>query len=190
MSTIIAGRFETQAAAESALRALADAGFQRDEYGSFYLTAPGQHSTYPIGGDAHHDEGAKHAGNTAAAGGAIGAATGLALGTAVGAALEPSMAAVGAMAGAGVGAYTGSLVGGLSGTRSGDPSKASVEEPVERPAGIMVSVCVDRSGIEDKAIGVLREHGALDLERATGEWKAGEWIDFDPRKPARLITPT
>ena len=112
---------------------------------SFYLNPPGQHATYPIGGDAHHDEGTKHAGKTAAAGAAVGGVTGLALGTAVAAAAEPGLAAVAAIAGAGVGAYVGSLAGGLTGTEHGDPREASTEEPVERNAGVMVAVRVDRT---------------------------------------------
>jgi hypothetical protein len=187
MSNIIAGRFKTQPDAEGALRAIADAGFQRDEYGSFYLNPPGQHATYPIGGDAHHDEGTKDSGKTAVKGGALGGAAGLALGTAAGAAVDPAFVAAGAVAGAGVGAYVGSLAGGLTGARSGDAREATLAEPVERASGVMVAVCVDRDGTLDKALRVLREHGALDLERAMGDWRSGAWIDFDPRRPPQLI---
>ena len=52
---------------------------------------PGQHDQHPIGGDAAHDEGTKHAGKTAAAGAAVGGVTGLAIGTAAAAALEPGL---------------------------------------------------------------------------------------------------
>ncbi len=76
MATIIAGRFDTQARADEAQEALALTGFDRSEYGSFYLGPPGQHAQHPIGGDAHHDEGTKHSGATAAAGGALGGAAG------------------------------------------------------------------------------------------------------------------
>jgi len=187
MSKIIAGRFETQREADRALGALADAGFQRDEYGSFYLTPAGQHAVYPIGGDAHHDEGTKDSGKTALAGSAIGGATGAVLGTAVGAAMDAGFTAAGAVAGAGVGAYVGSLAGALTGARSGDPRNASREEPVERAAGVMVVVRVDRDGTQDDAVRVLHAEGALEVERAIGEWRDGTWADFDPRRAPDLL---
>lgn len=187
MSKIIAGRFETQAEADRAIDALKSAGFATREYTSFYLTPAGQHAEYRFGGDAHHDEGTKKSGKTAAAGAAIGGVTGLAVGTAAAAAIEPGFTAAGAIAGAGVGAYVGSLAGGLKGTRSGDPEKASLEEPVERASGVMVAVCVDRNGTEREALQVLRTHGALEVERASGEWRSGSWADFDPRRTPRLI---
>ena len=187
MSKIIAGRFETQPEADRALEGLAKAGFSAQEYTSFYLAPAGQHAEYPIGGDAHHDEGTKRSGKTAAAGAAIGGVTGLAIGSAAAAAAEPGFTAAGAIAGAGVGAYVGSLAGGLKGTRSGDPEKASIEEPVERASGVMVAVCVDRDGTDGEALQVLQRHGALEVERASGEWRSGSWVDFDPRRTPQII---
>ena len=70
MATIIAGRFDTQDAADRALDALERAGFRRSDMQSFYLSPPGQHATYVLGGDAHHDEGTKEAGHTAQVGAA------------------------------------------------------------------------------------------------------------------------
>lgn len=190
MSKLIAGRFETQAAADAATAALAGAGFRPDEYGSFYMTPPGQHAQYPIGGDAHHDEGSKHSGKTAAVGGIVGGVAGLAAGGLAAAAGAPGLAPAAAIAGAGVGAYAGSLAGGLSGARAGDPAQASPEEPVERPSGVMVAVCVDREGTHDTAVDVLRSQGARDVEEAEGDWRDGTWADFDPlgtANPARKL---
>src|SRR5687767_15893084 len=116
MANIIAGIVETQEAGDRVIAALRAQGFGADDLMSFYLNPPGQHATYPIGGDAHHDEGTKHAGKTAAAGAAVGGVTGLALGTAVAAATDSGLGAMAARAGAGVGAYVGSLAGGLTGT--------------------------------------------------------------------------
>jgi hypothetical protein len=187
MARIIAGRFETQAQADNAIAALRAAGVSASDVSSFYISAPGQHATYPVGGDAHHDEGTKESGAKAGAGAAVGSVTGLALGTATGAALgEPGFTAAGAIAGAGIGGYVGSLAGGLMGTRSGDPDQASLSEPVERSSGVMVAVCVDRTE-EANAISVLRAQGALELERATGEWRNGAWRDFDARRSPELI---
>jgi hypothetical protein len=187
MARIIAGRFETQPQADAALEALSRAGFRKEDYTSFYLTPPGQHDAYPIGGDAHHDEGTKESGKKAITAAAIGSVTGLALGTATGAALgEPGFTAAGAIAGAGIGGYVGSLAGGLAGSRAGDPAQATKDEPVERASGIIVAVRVDES-TERQAIEVLRTQGALEIERAQGEWHNGAWIDFDPRRVPDII---
>lgn len=189
MSKIIAGRFETQTAADAAAAALAEAGFARSEYGTFYVTTPGQHAQYPIGGDAHHDEGTKHSGKTAAVGGLIGGVAGLAAGGIAAAAGEPGFVAPAVIAGAGVGAYAGSLQGGLKGARAGDPSKANPDEPVERPAGVVLAVCADREGTAQPAADILKRQGAMDVEEAQGVWRNGVWEDFDPTsRPQRKIT--
>ena len=188
MAKIIAGRFETQTDADRTLDALRRAGFETGSYGSFYLNPPGQHAEYPIGGDAHHDEGTKESGKKAGTAAAIGSVTGLALGTATGAALgEPGFTAAGAIAGAGIGGYVGALAGGLAGSRSCDPEQATLEEPVERAPGIIVAIAVDGEGAEGRAIDVLRAQGAIEIERAQGEWSNGTWIDFDPRRTPDLI---
>jgi hypothetical protein len=132
MSAIIAARFETQA--HEAKAALARAGFSGSEYGSFYMTPPGQHAKTPIGGDAHHDEGAKHSGAAAAAGGALGGAAGLAAGGVAAAAGDPGLASAAVVAGAGVGVYVGALAGALQGSRAGDQ-----RVPKSRWSGRLVS---------------------------------------------------
>jgi hypothetical protein len=188
MARIIAGRFHTQVEADAALAGLSAAGFAREDCSSFYLSAPGQHDLQPMGGDTeHHSEGTKHAGKTAVAGGAIGGVAGLAIGTAAAAAMEPGFTAIAAAAGAGVGAYAGSLAGGVSGSRQSDPRQATPEEPVERKAGIMVAVRAADGETENRAIQSLRAHGAIEIERADGDWRDGAWTDFDPlRTPQRV----
>jgi len=185
MANILAARVDTQAEAERLITALRTAGIAPEDVTSFYLNPPGRHAEYAIGGDAHHDEGTKHSGKTAAAGAAVGGIAGAALGTAVAAAADPGLAAVAGLAAAGVGAYAGSLAGGLTGARAGDPRKATVDEPVEREAGVMVAVRVDSN--EDDTLQVLRTHGVGDVERTTGEWRDGAWIDFDPRRTSQRI---
>jgi hypothetical protein len=190
MATIIAGTFEAQQATDRAVEALKAEGFGDNDVSSFYMNPPGMHATYPIGGDSHHDAGTKHSGKTAAAGATVGGIAGLALGAAAGAIAAPGLTPVTAVAGAGVGAYVGSLAGGLTGTEAPDPAQASTEEPLERDAGVMVAVRVDRSGNEQKAIEVLRAHGAHGIERASGTWLDGAtpaWADFDPRRSPQFI---
>ena len=188
MANILAARFETQAQADSALAALSAARVAQTDRTTFYLNPPGQHSEYPIGGDAHHDEGTKHSGKTAGAGAAIGGAAGLALGAATGAALgEGGLMIAAAIAGTGIGGYVGSLAGGLAGTESGDAHAASVEEPVERSSGIMVALKLNADMSEDTLLRLFRNHGAIEIERAQGEWRDGDWVDFDPRRSPRLV---
>jgi hypothetical protein len=181
MSRIVAGRFDQMSAAEAALKALPGAGFQRSEFESFFVTPPGQHATYPVGGDVHSDEGARHAGGGAMRGSLYGAAIGLALGVA-GFLIFNQLIVI--LAGMGLGAYVGSLLGALSKTRHGSLRHATVEHPVERPSGHMVAIKADAPGAEQRATEVLQRHGAKDIERTDGEWRGGDWKDFDPRIPA------
>ena len=188
MAEIIAARFETQAQADSALAALRGAGIASSDATCFFLNPPGQHDQYPIGGDAHHDEGTKEAGNRAKAVAAAGSVAGLALGTATGAALgEPGFTAAGAIAGAGIGGYVGALAGGLTGSRGGDPGQASPDQPVERRGGMMVAIRMGGTVAEDEVLRVLRAQGALDIERAQGEWRDGAWADFDPARRPQFV---
>ena len=189
MANIIAARFDSQAQADSALGALRAAGIPSADSTVFYLNPPGQHSQYPIGGDAHHDEGTKHAGGKATAVAAVGSAAGLALGAVTGAAIgDAALTTAGAIAGAGVGGYVGALAGGLTGSRGGREESATIEEPVERGGGMMVAVRL-ADAPESDVLRVLRAQGALSIERAQGEWRDGSWADFDPRRPAEYIDP-
>jgi len=182
MAKLIAGRFENVDDLRRALYALRDAGFERHEFGSFYVAPPGQHALYPVGGDAESDRGAKDAGQGAAAGAAVGGVTGLAVG-AVAAAAMPIAGIAAALAAAGIGAYVGSLAGALSKTRPADEIEATPEHPVERPGGPMVAVCVDRPGTEAVAVATLERLGAKDVSHAEGKWHERIWEDFDPRVP-------
>lgn len=187
MATIVSGWFETQSRADEAMLALGQEGFEADEFHSFYLAPPGQHSDLPLSdlGDHHHSEGTKESSAGAAKGAAIGGAAGLAAG-AVAAAASAPLGPAAVVIGAGAGAYIGSLAGGANASRDSQIEHASREEPIDRPAGAMVSVYTDRIG-EREAIDILRRHGALGIERADGQWIDGKWADFDPHVPPRLV---
>ena len=51
-----------------------------------------------------------------------------------------------------------------------------------RHAGVLVAVQVTPE-TQDVATRTLRAAGGIDLEKAQGEWRDGEWVDFDPLKP-------
>ena len=71
MSTIIVGHFEHVEQRDSAVAALAQAGFAADEVSPFYLNPPGQHGLRRFGGDTASVEGASSAGKGATAAAAI-----------------------------------------------------------------------------------------------------------------------
>lgn len=180
METIIAGRFDTWEKSEKAIQALSDAhDIKAEDTCSFYVGPAGQHATFPIGGDEHTDPGAGDAHNKGITGGALGA------GVAGLAALPagPIAAATGAV----VGAYAGSLLGSLQGMHEKDVSERHAE-PLRRSAGVLVAVKIDAlSGNEPDVIQTLEAQGAQDIEKTEGQWRSGEWVDFDPVAPLRLI---
>ena len=195
MSTIIAGKFQLQDQAASAIGALEDAGFPRHQITSFYVNPPGQHDLYPVGGDTDDSPGAHEAPSGAIRGAEIGVAVGAAAGMVAAPFLAPAAAALGAAVGAGVGAYTGSLAGALNSL--GDPVEPKHDETAEkaerevqpmRRAGMLVAVAVPAGGARSDAVRVLREQGALDIEWAEGSISSGEWVDFDPLSPVRPVT--
>jgi hypothetical protein len=181
MARIVAAHLSQAADAEAVMKALSSQGFKRSEFQSFYVNPEGQHGLYPIGGDAHSDEGAKQAGRGTLYGAILGGLAGAVAG--YGASLAFNNAYI-IVAGAAVGAYTGSLFGALYRMKSGNRRLATPEHPVERSAGQMVAVRVDRPGTEPRAVETLTRYGARDIERTVGTWKSGDWKDFDPRVPS------
>jgi hypothetical protein len=51
---------------------------------------------------------------------------------------------------------------------------------VRRPAGVVVAVNLASPGAVAEIERILREDGALLVEKAEGDWRAGDWQDFDP----------
>jgi hypothetical protein len=176
MATIIAGRFAQQDVLEQAAERLQQAGFADERISSFFVTPPGQHDKYPIGGDHDVSTGAEHS----TQGTVLGAATGGTVGAVAGIAATPLLGPVGLVAGALVGAHVGSLVGSMSKMDEFD------EEPERvRHAGLMLAVSTQDADEEARVAELLCSSGALDVERNEGSIVDGDWIDFDP-----LIAPT
>ena len=179
MSRIVAGQFDRSIDGDAAIAALQKEGFRSGEYESFYVPPPGQHATYPIGGDSESDAGARTAGRGALLGALIGALAG----AAIGAFAWARFGVFGVLITAGLGAYMGSLAGTMSKLRFAPKRESTIEHPVEIPAGRMIAINVDRPEMELRAVEVLRRHGARDLGRTEGTWRDGSWRDFDPRSP-------
>lgn len=183
MAKLITGRLDDADELQRVLAALDAAGFDRREYGAFYVGPAGQHDIFPIGGDAYRDAGTEESAGGAAAGAAMGGAAGLAVG-AVAAAALPVAGIAAALAGAGVGAYVGSLMGAMSQTRHAARTESTTEHPVEPQGSMRIAVNVERPGTEERAVDILQQSGAEDIAPAEGEWRDGQWRDYDPRVPA------
>jgi hypothetical protein len=181
MTTIVAGRFEMREPAERALQALVDKGFHHADTSEFFVNPAGQHGNLPTGGDQFADAESSKA--------HIGAGVGAAAGTAAGVAAAAALSGVGLPLAAGIvalGAFGGSFIGAMS--KLGDSSDAErLDASPGRQGGQMVAVRVLNAEAERTVIEVLREHGAQDVERREGEWRNGEWVDFDPVAPPATV---
>ena len=192
MATIIAARVQTQQRADELMAQLASRGVAADDMQAFYVNPPGQHGTFPIGGDMNADTGTEESNMGQASGVAAGAAAGLAAGAIAGAAIPP-LAPIIAVAMAGVGAHVGGMAGALASTRTGDEEKQETETSIPdadainmRRGGMTLAVRVDPQN-EATVIDLLAAAAVEDLERAQGEWRDGEWADFDPLDPPNKI---
>ena len=172
MERIIAGRFQTKDEADAVAHWIAQY-IDATDICIFHNNPPGQHGVLAGGGDEAVDPGAEGAGQSAVN---AAAAAGLAAG-AIGALGGPVVA----LAAAATGAYMGSLAGALDGLRNHD------EKPAPRPAGIILSVRIANPVNENRVIDTLRAEGAADIELAEGEWRDGDWVDFNPVAPPNLV---
>lgn len=179
MSIVIAGRFATLGQAEAAMRLLHAQHIVPDEgLSTFYVGPPGQHDRHFLGGDQDADPKAEAAHGSGATGAAVGGAVGLGL-----AALATGPVA--AVAAIGVGAYTGALIGALKSMKpEADPPHADY---AMRLPGVMLAVKIDTPEKEAPVVQSLSQQGAQDIEKAEGEWRDGEWVDFDPVAAPHLI---
>ena len=175
MERIIAGRFQTKGDADAAAALIAEYVATADIC-VFHNNPPGQHGAFVLGGDEDEDPGAEGAGKSAA-GTAV--AAGLSAGV-IGALGGPAVA----LAAAAIGAYSGSLVGAMDGLGNHDDKLPAAER---RPAGVMLSVHITGPKVERRVIATLRAQGAADIEQAHGEWRDGDWADFNPVAAPRLV---
>lgn len=190
MKTLIVGHYDLQDEAEIAARDVLRAGFSASETSLFYLNPQGQHALHPVGGDEDESPGT----HDAQSGAVRGAAGGAGAGVLVGAATIPVLGPAGPLLGAAVGAYTGSLVGALN--RMEEPPEPRADTPhtpatpdpefEARKSGYLVAVAVQTPMERKYAIEILGERARL-LEETEGNLQNGEWTDFDPLAPGKVI---
>ncbi|MEP6609088.1 MAG: hypothetical protein ABJA83_10465 [Burkholderiaceae bacterium] len=192
MATIIAARVQTQQRAQDLMQQLQSLGIAPAHMQAFYVNPPGQHDLLSTGGDVDADSGTQEAGLGQASGVAIGAAAGLAAGAVAGAVIPP-LAPIVAVAMAGVGAHVGGMAGALTSTRPSHEEKRQTETVTPdsdavgmRRGGMMLAVRVDPAQ-ENAVVELLKAAAVEDLEREEGEWRDGQWVDFDPLSPPKKI---
>ncbi|SFF83329.1 hypothetical protein SAMN05518865_10588 [Duganella sp. CF458] len=176
MATIIAGHFQLQETALDVCEAFKAAGFDAGRVTTFFNNPPGQHNVIPTGGDRAESPGAKQ---TPAAV-AKGEVTGAAIGAAAGAAAIPLTGPLGPVLGGLVGAHVGSLYS-FSEMKEKDESG-----PPPRHSGMMVAVAVDGAE-EARALTLMRQQGAEQVERAEGIIENGDWKDFNPLSSPQFV---
>jgi hypothetical protein len=179
MTTIVAGVFETEAAAARAAEQLRRAGFERGDLDQFVLSPPGRHHQLPLGGDEAADPKAQEGG----AGAVTGAAIGSAVGAVAGAVATPFLGPAAIPGGLAAGAYVGSLAGAVNNMHGASRGA----DPVTRPAGVMLAVNTEFGEDEEVAVDLMRDAGARMIERADGAWRDGRWADFDPVRPPQVV---
>ena len=192
MAKTIVGSFDSFEEAQNVLRDLQQKGYARDDISVIANNATGQYSSQ-YGGEGQLPSEGSGAGSSvseagagtatgAAAGGVLGGAAGLVVGL-MGLAIPgigPIVAAgpiAAALAGAGVGAVAGGLIGGLTGVGVSEDDASYYAESVKR-GGTLVTVRAEDSRADDAA-SVMRDHGAVDIERRVEEWKQQGWTQQD-----------
>ena len=187
MNTLIVGRFHQFRDAETTSRELLRAGFLRRGMSLFYVNPQGQHAIHPVGGDEDESPGTHEAG----AGAVRGAVGGVGAGALVGVATLPALGPAGPLLGAAVGAYAGALVGALKNMEEPDeqrdPVDANGKQAVApRKPGVLLAVAAETPAQRASAIEILGER-AQEVEEAEGTLRDGDWLDFDPLTPGKVI---
>jgi hypothetical protein len=190
MSLIVAARFTTFAEAENAARTLFDNGFRESDVSIFFVNPPGMHNRLRTGGDEFADRVARKAHIPLIVGAGIGSAMGIGASALLIGLLElsPVVAAIAI----GIGAYVGSLVGALNGMATTPPTRDQGAALEVRHGGVLLAAHVTLE-TETFASNLLKNHGGEDVERASGRWNDGRWVDFDPVVPPVLsdkVTPS
>jgi hypothetical protein len=171
MAKTVAGLFESFAQAQSAVGDLVEAGIERTRIG---VVAPQTISA----GDSSKGEDKERKAATLAAGAGAGAIGGLGLAMA----LAPV-----AIPGVGLIIAAGALVAGLTGAgiaaslpkvlrKLGVPEEPghAYAEGVRR-GGTLVTVEGLKDAEVERAVAIMKKHGAVDIQQRAGEWRRGGW---------------
>ncbi len=184
-SRTVIGLFDTFETAQQAVQALINNGFMADNI-SLVAHDPEQRLVKQVGGT---DEVSNDSAIGATSGAFIGGISGLLVG--MGTLLIPGVGpvlAAGSLAtalgttalGAGLGAAAGGIVGALVGLGVSEEEAGSFAEGVRRGGTLVV---VDAAGMMvNRAYVILKEHGAVDMNERTSQWRQSGWTAYDPSR--------
>ena len=178
----VLGLFDTRDHAEQAIRGLQDQGFSRDAIGVAVQSAE---QAAQMGG------GTTAAGESAGAGAVTGAGVGGLLGllAGLGTITLPGVgpiATAGTLAtvlgstavGAGLGAAAGGLIGALVGMGIPEEHAHVYAEGLKR-GGVLVSVKTADEQQANRAVQVLRQYNAVDIDKRREEYRASGWTGYN-----------
>ncbi|MYN12222.1 hypothetical protein GSY71_03525 [Pusillimonas sp. TS35] len=182
MALIVAARFETFDAAKTAAASLMNAGVTADNLHTFFVNPAGSHNRYAMGGDRAADPDSRGAPSSTLGMAALCGVGGALIGVVITSWFDLDATLIAAAAG--VGAYVGSLAGAMRGLGHARPPRNPEEQRETllrkgHPSGVLLAAHV---GTEDerRIALLLRDAGGVEVERARGTWRNGQWDDFDP----------
>src|SRR5579871_2712018 len=179
MAKTVVALFDDFDDARSAVEALVDAGFDRDDISLVANDATGEYGRYMK--DGTYDEDVT-AGEGAGFGAVVGALVGLgvALIPGIGPVLAagPLAAALFAGIGAASGAVTGGVVAGLVDFGVPEEHAERYAEGVRR-GGSLVTVHVTQDEWAERAQSVLNRYNPVDLNERSSEWRSSGWTNYD-----------
>jgi uncharacterized protein (TIGR02271 family) len=192
MAKTVVGLFDDRVAAQNAVRELTAGGFRGDEV-SLVSKKPNGRSVeveyVEEDGREQIEDMAKGAGTGAAIGGVAALLLSLTAITIPG--IGPVLAAgplAALIAGAGVGAAAGGLASGLKRLGVEDDDANTYAEGLKR-GGTLVTVNTDDERAE-RAVGVMRRVGAVEIDKRAAEWREGGWRGFAETETLRPhVTP-
>ncbi|HEX8145910.1 MAG TPA: YsnF/AvaK domain-containing protein [Pyrinomonadaceae bacterium] len=192
MAKTVVGLFDDRTAAQNAVRELTAEGFRGEEVSVVSKKPDGKGVEVEYveeDGREQVEDMAKGAGTGAAIG--AGAALLLSLTALSVPGIGPVLAAgplAALIAGAGVGAAAGGLVSGLKRLGVEDDEANTYAEGLKR-GGTLVTVNTDNERAE-RAVGVMRRVGAVEIDKRAAEWREGGWRGFAETETLRPhVTP-
>ncbi len=185
MATIIAAKVQLQTNAQEVINQLIDAGFSAKKIASFYVNPPGQHATYPIGGDRYQSpntlndisETTEHKGFIAKA--------------------AEALIGVKSVDHAEASETASETVKDSNSSNEGVRGEAEIAEPTVdanaavqvRRAGMLIAIELANPLDQNWLVTLLSKLGASSIEKVEGEIEDGQWLDFDPLSIPNYILP-
>jgi uncharacterized protein (TIGR02271 family) len=187
MAKTVVGLMDNNREAQQVIRALVDSGFNRDDIGMMSRQEDAEARGDYTGRETTHGRKEADTGDTlggAGKGAAIGGGAGLLVGLATLAipGIGPLVAAgpiATALTGLGIGAAAGGIIGALANVGVSEEDAHYYAEGVRR-GGVLVTVRAEDRDAE-RAAQIMRDHGAVDIDKRGEEWRKSGWTRFDEK---------